>query len=192
MTSLREQIVAAAARQTVELGWAGVTMSLLADEVGVSRKTVYNEVGTKTDLAGAIVLYELGTFIELVEAAFAAHPDDAVGAIRDSVESVLRYAQESPLLRAIVSSAHGADTGLVPLLTTHPAPMMDLAAQSSMRFLGQYDLPLTEQQVAMTSEMFTRAVISQVMYPTSTPSEVGDHMAWVLESTIASARVEVR
>ena len=39
-----ERVVAAAAELTLEAGWAGVTMGKLADRVGVSRQTVYNEV----------------------------------------------------------------------------------------------------------------------------------------------------
>ena len=38
----------AAVRLTAQIGWSQVTMARLAQEVGVSRQTVYNEVGTKS------------------------------------------------------------------------------------------------------------------------------------------------
>jgi AcrR family transcriptional regulator len=43
----RQPIIAAAAELTTRSGWASVTMGRLADEVGVSRQTVYNEMGSK-------------------------------------------------------------------------------------------------------------------------------------------------
>ena len=44
---------------TASVGWASVTMGRLADAVGVSRQTVYNEIGTKPGLAEAMILREL-------------------------------------------------------------------------------------------------------------------------------------
>ncbi len=54
-TALRDQIVAAARRRTLAHGWNGITMARLADDVGVSRQTIYNEMGSKTHLAEALV-----------------------------------------------------------------------------------------------------------------------------------------
>ena len=44
---LRARIVAEASVLTTESGWSAVTMARLAERVGVSRQTVYNEIGTK-------------------------------------------------------------------------------------------------------------------------------------------------
>ena len=59
-------------------------MARLADEVGVSRQTVYNEIGTKSDLAEAVVLRELDRFLAGVVRSFDENPDDLIQAIRDS------------------------------------------------------------------------------------------------------------
>ena len=53
---VRQRIVAAAAELTTASGWAQLTMAQLADLVGVSRQTVYNEIGGKPQLAEAMVL----------------------------------------------------------------------------------------------------------------------------------------
>ncbi len=58
-TTMHERVVDAAVRLTAETGWSQVTMAKLADEVGVSRQTVYNEIGTKSGLAEAMILREL-------------------------------------------------------------------------------------------------------------------------------------
>ena len=75
VATMRERVVDAAVRLTGEVGWSQVTMARLAEVVGVSRQTVYNEVGTKQALAEAMVLAELDRFLERVNAGFDAHPD---------------------------------------------------------------------------------------------------------------------
>ena len=72
----RERVVDAAVRLTAQIGWSQVTMARLAQEVGVSRQTVYNEVGTKPGLAEAMILRELDRFLASVTVAFDEHPDD--------------------------------------------------------------------------------------------------------------------
>ena len=111
-----ERILAAAAEMTAELGWSGVTMAALAERVGVSRQTVYNEWGSRDRLAEAMVLRELGTFLDEVDAGFDAHPDDLESAVADAISRVLGLARVNPLLRAIVTATHGAETELVPLV----------------------------------------------------------------------------
>ena len=90
---MHERVVAAAAALTLEVGWASVTMGKLADRVGVSRQTVYNEVGSKPQLAEEMVLAELAKFLAVVDAAFDRHPDDLVDAIRAAACGVLELAR---------------------------------------------------------------------------------------------------
>ena len=58
--TMRERVIDAALELTTETGWAQVTMGALADAVGVSRQTVYNEIGTKPRLAEAMILARAG------------------------------------------------------------------------------------------------------------------------------------
>ena len=134
--ALRGRIVAAASELTTEEGWAAVTMARLAERVGVSRQTVYNEVGSKPALAEAMILAELERFLSVVGAAFDAHPDDMVAAIRAAVRSVLELAEGNPLLHAVVSATHGADTELLPLLTTHADSLLGVGEARHRRAPG--------------------------------------------------------
>src|SRR6476661_4122302 len=90
-SSTRERVVDAAVRLTSEVGWSQVTMAKLADVVGVSRQTVYNEIGTKPGLAEAMILRELDRFLGVVSLAFDEHPDDLVEAIRVASRTVLEH-----------------------------------------------------------------------------------------------------
>ena len=77
-TTMRGRIIEAAIETTSRDGWSAVTMGGLAEQVGVSRQTVYNEVGSKPALAEAVVAHELEGFLSLVGMAFDVHHDDPV------------------------------------------------------------------------------------------------------------------
>ena len=102
-------------------------MAKLADRVGVSRQTVYNEIGSKQQLAEAMIMHELEVFLRAVDAAFHDNPDDLVAAIRVAAAAVLRMARTNPLLHAVLSASHGAESALLPLLTTQAEPLIDAA-----------------------------------------------------------------
>ncbi len=142
MPSLRERLVSAAVEMTLAHGWAQVTMARLAAEVGVSRQTVYNEIGTKPALAEAMILAELDRFLGVVSDAFDDHPEDLVGAIEAAARCVLELAQGNDLLKAVVSATHGADTELLPLLTTHAESLLAAAKLVVAERVAPYDVPL--------------------------------------------------
>ncbi|MGZ5369646.1 MAG: TetR/AcrR family transcriptional regulator, partial [Aeromicrobium sp.] len=50
-TVLHERLLDAAQEITVASSWSDVTMGRIAEIAGVSRQTVYNEVGSKPELA---------------------------------------------------------------------------------------------------------------------------------------------
>lgn len=177
--TLRDRIIGAATDLTTTEGWAAVTMVRLADIVGVSRQTVYNEIGTKTALAEAMVLAELARFLENVDRAFMAHPDDLVAAVRAAVAGVLEFAEGNPLLHAIVSATHGADTELLPLLTTHTGALMDTAKLVVREHMATYDVPVTEEQLEIAVDAMVRVVLSHVTQPSGSPEETADGMAWM-------------
>ena len=125
--SHRDRIIAATIDMTARSGWPAVTMARIADAVGVSRQTIYNEVGSKQALAEAMVLDELTRFLAVVNDAFDRHPDDPVDAIRAATRGVLERARDNMLLRAIVSTTHGAESDLLPLLTTRADSLLATA-----------------------------------------------------------------
>jgi len=178
-TPLRQRIVAAAVQLTTEAGWAQVTMSRLADEVGVSRQTVYNEIGTKPALAEAMILGELDRFLGVVAAAFDEHPDDLVGAIRAASGRVLELAQDNRLLHAVVSATHGADTELLPLLTTHAESLLAVAKSVVTERVAPYDIALDAEHLEAAIDAVVRVVLSHVMQPSGTPARTADDISWI-------------
>jgi AcrR family transcriptional regulator len=162
--SMRDRIVEAAVSLTTEVGWARVTMAAIADRVGVSRQTVYNEAGTKPGLAEAMILHELDRFLGVVNLAFDAHPGDLVGAIRAASRDVLVLAEGNPLL---------------PLLTTHAESLLAAAKFVVAGRVEAYDVGLDEEHLAAAIDMVVRVVLSHVMQPSDSPDRTADDLAWI-------------
>ncbi len=177
--SLRQRIVAAAVELTTTGGWAQVTMSRLAERVGVSRQTVYNEIGTKPALAEAMILSELDRFLAAVESAFDRHPDDLPEAIRSAAGGVLELAQDNRLLHAVVSATHGADTELLPLLTTHAESLLAAAKLVVAERVAPYDVPLDPTHLEAAIDMVVRVVLSHVMQPSGPPERTAADISWI-------------
>ena len=177
--STRERILDAAVQLTTSSGWAAVTMARLADEVGVSRQTVYNEVGSKPALAEAMVLEELARFLAVVEAAFDAEPDDLTRAIGRAVSDVLTYARANTLLHAVVSATHGADTELLPLLTTNAGSLLEAAKAVVLARVRPYAPGLDAAHLEPATDMVVRVVMSHVMQPSAAPEKTAADLAWL-------------
>ncbi len=182
--TLHDRLCEAAADIITTDGWAKVTMARLADEVGVSRQTVYNEIGTKNDLAEAVVMRELQRFLAGVVRSFDENPDDLVEAIRNAARRVLKYAQDNALLHAVVSATHGADTELLPLLTTHAESLLVAAKMVIGSRLSSYQIDLPRQKLEASIDMVVRLVLSHVMQPSAEPARTADDIAWIAERVL--------
>jgi len=178
-TPLRQRIVEAAVQLTTDVGWSQVTMSKLAGTVGVSRQTVYNEIGTKPALAESMILTELERFLGVVGTAFDEHPDDLVAAIRGASGAVLELAQDNRLLHAVVSATHGADTELLPLLTTHAESLLAAAKVVVSERVAPYDIGLDAAHLEAAIDMVVRVVLSHVMQPSASSADTADDIAWI-------------
>jgi AcrR family transcriptional regulator len=179
-----ERVVAAAAELTLEVGWAGVTMGKLADRVGVSRQTVYNEVGSKPQLAEEMVLAELAKFLAVVDAAFDEQPADLVEAIRAASRGVLELARSNALLQAVISRSYGAETELLPLLTTRNDALMLAATEAVRARVTAYRIDIDDRHLDAAIDMVVRLVLSHVVHPLGEPAATADDIAWISGRTL--------
>jgi AcrR family transcriptional regulator len=190
---VRDRLVEAAAAITTEAGWSAVTMNKVATRAGVSRQTVYNEMGSKPGLGQAMVLRELDRFLEVVATELDSH-DDLVEAIRSAAHRILVMARENPLLDAVLASAHGVSRGepgsdneLLPFLTTDAQPLISAAtAVIAERLPSRFpDLGLTEQEATVAIDATVRLVLSHVMQPSDDPAGTADGIAWIVGRVVA-------
>ncbi|MEU4667707.1 TetR family transcriptional regulator [Amycolatopsis sp. NPDC023774] len=183
----RQPIVAAAIGLTASEGWSAVTMARLAEAAGVSRQTVYNEVGSKAALAEVMISHELARFLAVVRTAFDRHPEDLVEAIYEAIRAVLDLADDNTLLRAIASATHGTDTELLPLLTTRAGSLLTEAKAMLIERVRTYGPPLDDEQIAVVIDLVVRTVLSHVMQPSDTPVRTADALAWVVGRVLGTS-----
>ncbi|MGI8665894.1 MAG: TetR family transcriptional regulator [Jatrophihabitans sp.] len=177
---LRESLLDAAADALTESSWTAVRMADIATAVGVSRQTVYNEFGSKDELARALLLREAGRFLAQVEAALDAYPEDPVGGLAAAVEVFLQTAATEPLLQAILGGGGPEHQDLSPLLTSQGMAVLPFITERlTERFLSSW--PAAEPaQVSSYAEVAVRLAISHVVLPSAEPAVSAGQIAVVL------------
>jgi AcrR family transcriptional regulator len=185
--STRDRILASAIELLTESGWQSITMARLAERAGVSRQTVYNEIGSKPELADAVVLDELGRFLAVVDEGFDRHPRSLSAAVHVAVLGVLERARDSAIMVAIVSSTTGADTELLPPLTTRSTSLLETARAVVATRLSTYDVTVDDRTRDAAIDVLVRTVLSHVMQPSGPPVQSAAGIADVIAGALTAA-----
>jgi len=188
-TSTRDRILVSAIELLTESGWSSITMAGLAERAGVSRQTVYNEIGTKSELADAIVLDELGRFLAVVDEGFDRHPRSLRPALLAAVRGVLERARDSTIMVAIVSSTTGAETELLPPLTTRSTSLLETARAVVTTRLSAYDVAADDRTVDAAVDVLVRTVLSHVMQPSGSPAQSAPGIVDVVAAALSGGPV---
>lgn len=162
---LRERILDAAYQVISQRGWSAVTMAGLGQAVGVSRQSVYNEFGSKEQVADALVAREVAGFLTAVTVEMAQGDTPAHAVVR-AADAVFTMAAENPLLHSMLSAAAGGDSPVLPLLTSQSQPVIDAAVALITDGLTSRfeDLPPAEE-LRIAVETVVRVVLSHVVQP---------------------------
>lgn len=180
MSTLRDRILDSAVEVVAESGWSAVTMVAVGERAGVSRQSVYNEIGSKPLLAEALIAREVTFFLRAVSAAIEgeSQPNDSVRAAACSVFSI---ASDNVLLAAALSPGSDAATELLPLLTTQSAPILEGAAGLVIDSLDrQYPEILPEGEILRAAVVVVvRLVLSYLIRPLGSPEQMADQVGWV-------------
>ena len=184
--TMRQRLIAAALELTAAEGWSSVTMGGIAEHVGVSRQTVYNEVGTKPALAEAMVLAELERFLDVVGLAFDAHPRDLAAGVEAAVGGVLELAGDNALLREIVASSNGASSELLPPLSTDASALIVAARAVLVLRLSAYDVAGDGRRVEAVADLLVRTVLSHVMSPGDDRAQTAAGLAWLTTRALSA------
>jgi AcrR family transcriptional regulator len=167
-TLLRERLLDAADELLRERAWASISMADIAGGAGVSRQTLYNEIGSREDFAQAYILRESDRFLAEVERAVSDHLDDPHTALSAAFDVFLNAAAENQLIRAVLAG-DGSD-GLLALFTTHGAPVLELATGRLASILIEGWPQVDAEDLRGLSEALVRLAISHAALPTG-PSE---------------------
>lgn len=162
---LRSSILDAAWAKAAEISWNQVRMADLADEVGVSRQTIYNEFGSKDDLVLALVNREQDRFLEGVEELMSAAPHfDA--AMRDSITWLLDEVEDHQVLGRMVADARAGSTeGLIPMLTVHSDTIFRPVRRRVVEILLERWPTLDRDAAEVSTEHAVRFILGQLVTP---------------------------
>ena len=186
-TMLRDRLLDAAADAFREEGWRRLTMAKIADRAGVSRQTVYNEFGTKQQMAEQLIMRELETFLAIVSEQFEAE-DEFVPAVRSAVAGALVTAQRNPLLRSVLESEQNGDADLLPIIVQSQW-LVDRASAFLVELVaGRFpELPMPADRLEVALESVVRLVLSHITRPSRSPEETADDMAFIVAAVLAGA-----
>jgi AcrR family transcriptional regulator len=166
---LRDTILRATDELVAERGWPAVTMAQVADRAGVSRQTVYNEMGSRQGLARGYALWAADQLLDDVERCLALHRDDLHGAVVAAFAMFLDQAPEHPLLRALVATS-GADDLVAILSPPAMSPLVDAAADRLATILSSTWPALPADDVTLLAELLVRLGLSHLLLPTAAPA----------------------
>ncbi|MEV5703618.1 TetR family transcriptional regulator [Actinoallomurus sp. NPDC052274] len=171
---LREDLLDAAAGLIIERGFRRVRMQDVADAVGVSRQTVYNEFGDKWGLAQALNLRENERYLDGVDTALSDHAD-LYSAVAAAVAYTLRTAADDPLKKATLTGEGSED--LLPLMTTHAEPVLFAARERIVSHAVRQWPGLDAAEVAELADAVIRLTMSHVMLPTDPVDVIAERLA---------------
>jgi AcrR family transcriptional regulator len=184
---LREQVLNATSEMICAEGWQAVTMSRVADQVGVSRQSVYKEIGSKAALGEAVIARETDLVLAGVAERLHAHGADPVTGIPAAVGYVLRTGADNPLIKAILIGAHGGDSDLLPLLAIRPEPVLSRAIAAVRTEAGTlYGAFLPPDMIGQASEIVVRLTLSHLMQPTGPIDDAVAQIRTLIEAVLGS------
>lgn len=175
---LRDTLLDAAGDLLAQRPWSKVSMGEVAKRAGVSRQTLYNEIGGRPELAQAYVLREARLLLAAVEAVLGARPDDPRAALAGAFERFLVLAAERPLVRAIVDD-DGSD-GLLALVTTQGGAVIGFAVDGLAAALTRTWPGLVNADARRVADATVRLAISHASRPAGPPATTAADVAALL------------
>jgi AcrR family transcriptional regulator len=173
----RERVLVAVGDLVRSEPWSSVTMGEVAGAAGVSRQTLYNEFGSRDELAQAYVLAEADRMLAGVAEVIRAH-DEPREALRAGFASFLSEAEKHPVLVA-VSSADGNDE-LLALITARGGPLLVEVTRVLAPVLRENWPFLRTADIELLVETMLRLAVSHATLPSKTPAETAKALATVL------------
>ena len=182
---VREKVLRATRELAIEKGWDQVRMSEVAESVGVSRPTLYKEFGDKQGLGDALVVSEGQRFMEGILAVLAEHVGDVRGGITAAVQFTLCEAEDSPLLKAVLTSnpsgndrGGSSSTGVLPLLPTS-ASLLQLCSAALITWFNDHFDDLDPEDVEEVADVLVRLTVSHVVLPAADLTTTGERISRV-------------
>lgn len=175
---LRTTVLDAVREQLRTHPWTEIRMADVARRAGVSRQTLYNEFGSRAELAQAFVLREVDGFVDAVTDAVLGHRDAPVAALAAAFEVFLTAAADDPLVRTLLGGDGSAE--LLPLVTTQGEPVVERATTRLTALLAEGWPEIDSHDMRLLCEAVVRLAISYAALPSSPSGMDGEAIARLL------------
>jgi AcrR family transcriptional regulator len=179
---LRDHVLDAVGALVSDRPWAKVTMADVSERAGVSRQTLYNAFGTRSELAQAYVDREANRFLAAVDEAVREHAAEPRAALEAALDVFLAAAGAHPLVRAITGTDGSEE--LLRLVTTGGGPLVGLATQHLTELLVETWPELERRDAAAVGDALVRLAISYAALPAGAPAETAKVIARLLEPCV--------
>ena len=174
--SLRDVLLEAADALLDERPWAKISMGEVASRAGVSRQSLYNEFGGRTEFAQALLIREADRLLAGPEREIAAHPDDPRAAIAGALRTFLEAAAHNRLVESMTSRP---DDGLLALVTTEGAVVAAATERLAAHIEGIW-LGVDPKAIRRLTETVVRLGISHAALPAGSPAQTARAIAEVI------------
>ncbi|REF00171.1 TetR/AcrR family transcriptional regulator [Thermomonospora umbrina] len=174
--SLRDALLDAFAELLTLRGYRGVRMQDVADAVGVSRQTVYNEFGDKWGLARALVIRDNDQYLDGIDQVLSQH-EDLYSAVAAAVRFTLEMSADDPVKKAVLTGT-GAEE-LLPLLTTQAEPVL-FTARTRIIEHATAQWPRLDREGPDALQEVVDAVVRLTMSHALLPSDPPERVARVI------------
>jgi AcrR family transcriptional regulator len=165
--------------------WSEITMADIASGAGVSRQTLYNEFGNRSEFGFALVIHEAERFMDEVEKAVLEHVDEPRAAVRAALNHFLSTAREDELMRILLSD--DGTGGMLPFVTTQGLPIVQWASARLVSVIEEGWPQAPTADVKALAESLVRLAISYVTTPGEAPEEAAGTVAELLGPFIDKA-----
>ena len=181
-TLLRDTVLTAVDDLVRSRGWSATTMTDVASAAGVSRQTLYNEFGSRDEFGQALVIREGGRFLDEVEQAIGDHAEDPGAALTAALERFLTIADDDPFVRLLL--ADDGTAGLLPLVTTQSAPLVDWASGRLVEAIDVRWPGVAREDLRALADVLVRLAISHVAAPRDLPGRTAASITRLLAPAI--------
>ncbi|MEU4670823.1 TetR/AcrR family transcriptional regulator [Amycolatopsis sp. NPDC023774] len=170
----RERLLATAAELTSVGGWATRTMGRRAADLGVSRQTGYNEVGSKGPRAARDRQARRRR-----SRSSARTPGGAAEGVTAALCHIVAAARVNPLPKTVLGG-QGARV-LLPLVTTRSPTVLERAVVAVTPVFHAQDPErgLSEEEWSVFAETFVRLLLSRVVHPGAPVERTATSVRWV-------------
>lgn len=175
-TLLHDTVVDAVDTLARTRGWAATTMADVARTAGVSRQTLYNEFGSRSELVEAYISREIERLVAAASVAVREHADDAHTALREAFALFLQLASDEPVVKIILADT-SSQGELMQLLT---GVGHSLAGGRIAVLIGEVWPQVSPADAQVIAETLVRLAISHALLPTSAPDTVARDVSRLL------------